>query len=75
MRVVELIPGDVFYLSYNLDMGPLVRKYSTTHGDGVPFVLVADLNPMLSGSDRFIHYDSEVIKVGRIEVAGSREGE
>lgn len=67
MRVVDLAPGDVFYLSYNLEMGPLVRKYSTAHGDGIPFVLVAYLNPMLSGSERFIYYDSDVIKVGRIE--------
>lgn len=67
MRVVDLTPGDVFYLAYNLDTGPLVRMYSTAHADDDHFVLVAFLDPRLSISERFMYYDSEVIKVGRIE--------
>lgn len=67
MRLGDLTPGDVFYLTHNLDIGPLVRMYSTIPSDDVHFVLVAYLNPSLMGSERFMYYDSEVIKVGRIE--------
>ena len=67
MRLGDLTPGDVFYIPHNLDIGPLVRMYSTIPSDDVHFVLAAYLNPRLSGSARFMYHDSEVIKVGRIE--------
>lgn len=67
MRLGDLTPGDVFYLAHDLDAGPLVRMYSTAHVDDDHFVLAAFLDPRIGISERFMYYDSEVIKVGRIE--------
>jgi len=66
MRLGDLTIGDVFYLVDGLDLGPLLRKDSTSCEDDASFVEAEYLN-LRHSSTRFMYHNLKVIKVGRIE--------
>lgn len=65
MRIGDLTIGDVFYISDNLNLGPLLRKDNTSGLAIDSFVGAEYLN--MRGAVYLMHHDLKIIKVGRLE--------